>query len=38
MALDVAAGRAAAPRILKKYGIPADRSANLRRAEAAANP
>jgi S1-C subfamily serine protease len=35
MALDVAAARAAAPRILKKYGIPADRSANLRRA---ANP
>jgi hypothetical protein len=30
MTLDVAAARAALPRILKKYGIPADRSANLR--------
>jgi S1-C subfamily serine protease len=32
MALDVAASRAAQPRILKKYGIPADRSANLPKA------
>jgi S1-C subfamily serine protease len=32
MALDVAAARAAQPRILKKYGIPADRSANLAKA------
>jgi S1-C subfamily serine protease len=29
MTLDIAAARAALPRILKKYGIPADRSANL---------
>jgi S1-C subfamily serine protease len=33
MALDVAAARKAAPRILQKYGIPADRSANLRKPE-----
>jgi hypothetical protein len=38
MILDVQAARDAAPRILKKYGIAYDRSANLRILSAASNP